>query len=96
VHTVAAISALQIAGVGVSVAGTRDALAQDLVVRGVLVDSLVAKLTAATQLAGIPEVTIVAHLAMVTRIALRTLGAYVFRMLDQLELRIQVHVVVAL
>jgi len=56
----------------------------------------IAALTAAPQLAGIPKVPIIAHLAVVTRIALRTLGANVFRMLDQLELRIQVHVVVAL
>lgn len=56
----------------------------------------IAALTTASRLAWIPEVPIVAHLTMITRITFRTLGAYVLRMLYQLELRIQVHVVVAL
>lgn len=53
-HTITAVSALQVARVGVPVAGTGDALAQELVVRGVLVDALVAE---GATLAGQPSVT---------------------------------------
>jgi len=88
---VAQFTALAVPALGVPATG--DALAGGHIAGSA---GAIAALTAAPQLAGIPKVPIIAHLAVVTRIALRTLGANVFRMLDQLELRIQVHVVVAL
>lgn len=56
----------------------------------------VAGLTAASQLQRVAIEAVIAHLTMVPCVTLRTLCANIFRMLNQLELGIEVHIVVAL
>lgn len=88
---VAHLAPLAVPALGVAAAG--DALAGGHVARPA---RTVAPLAAAPHLEWVTEVAIVAHLAVIARIALRALGADVLRVLDQLELGIQVAVVVAL
>lgn len=91
VAPVAHPAAFAVPALGVAPAG--DALAGGHVAGAA---GAVAALAAAPQLAGIAKVSVVTHLAMVTRVALRALCANVLGVVDQLELRVQVSVVIAL
>lgn len=91
VAPVAHLAPLAVPALGVAMAG--DALAGGHVARTA---GAVAPLAAAPHLQWVTVVAIVAHLAVIARIALRALGADVLRVLDQLELGVQVAVVVAL